>query len=703
MARATLAARLVLITTGVTLALQVASDHRARATTPASVQPTEPDRAATSPAADTRMDWWRKARFGMFIHWGLYAVPAGEWKGRTDYGEWIRNNARIPIDEYDRFRSRFSPSRFDAAAWVRLARQAGMKYIVITTKHHDGFCLFDSKETDFDVMSTSFGRDIMRALALACAKEGITICWYYSIMDWHHPDYLPRRDWENRPTDGADFERYVRYMKGQLRELLGNYGRIGVLWFDGQWERTWDNERGRDLYAYVRSLQPAIIVNNRVGRGSGDVGPGQARDSVGDFGTPEQEIPATGVGGLDWETCMTMNDNWGYNRADKNFKTAEDLIRKLADIASKGGNFLLNVGPTAEGEFPPESVERLRAIGRWMTINAESIHPTEASPFPALAWGRATQKPMASGLTRLYLHVFDWPRDGTLVVDGIMNDAKTAHLLADRARTPLAVTRKEDALLIQLPATPPDRIDSVVVLDVVGKPDVTTAPTFTADTDIFVDELEVTVRTNRDNVQIRYTTDGSDPGPTSPVATGPVRVVATTTIRARAFRAGRPVSPVSAATYTRVTPRPAERPGPVERGLRFDYVEGDFQRLPAFDGAAPARTGTIAGFDLTPRLRETGFAFRFRGFISVPRNGAYRFYLRSDDGSRLWIGDQLVVENDGLHGSREESGAVALAAGLHPITVAMFEQSGGFELQVSYAGAGLARQAVPSAALFRPR
>jgi alpha-L-fucosidase len=207
MARAGLAARFLLITAGVTLALQVASDHGARATTPGSVQPAEPARAATSPAADTRMDWWRKARFGMFIHWGLYAVPAGEWQGRTDYGEWIRHNARIPIDEYDRFRRWFSPSRFDPAAWVRLARQAGMKYIVITTKHHDGFCLFDSKETDFDVMSTSFGRDIMRALALACAKEGITICWYYSIMDWHHPDYLPRRDWESRPTEGADFER----------------------------------------------------------------------------------------------------------------------------------------------------------------------------------------------------------------------------------------------------------------------------------------------------------------------------------------------------------------------------------------------------------------------------------------------------------------------------------------------------------------
>ena len=217
---------------------------------------------------DARMEWWREARFGMFIHWGLYSVPAGEWKGETNHGEWIRTTAEIPIDEYDKFREQFNPVNFDAQEWVRMARDAGMKYIVITSKHHDGFCLFDSKQTDFDVMSTPFKRDILKELSEACQTDGIKMCWYHSIMDWHHPDYLPRRGWEtNRPAEGADLNRYIKYMKSQLEELTSHYGKIGVLWFDGEWEETWTHEYGVDLYNYVRNLQPDIIINNRVDNG----------------------------------------------------------------------------------------------------------------------------------------------------------------------------------------------------------------------------------------------------------------------------------------------------------------------------------------------------------------------------------------------------------------------------------------------------
>jgi alpha-L-fucosidase len=422
---------------------------------------------------DARMQWWREARFGLFIHWGLYAIPAGEWNGKTNYGEWIRNNARIPIGVYDEFVQQFNPTDFNAEEWVRLAKDAGMKYIVITSKHHDGFCLFDSKQTEFDVMSTPFKRDILKELSEACRKQGIKLGFYYSIMDWHHPDYLPRRDWEkDRPAAGAVFDRYVQYMKNQLKELLTNYGPIGVLWFDGEWENTWNEKYGRDLYQYVRSLQPNIIINNRVGASrSGMEGFSADKESAGDFGTPEQQIPATGLPGVDWETCMTMNDNWGYNSRDANWKPAKDLIRMLADIASKGGNFLLNIGPTAEGVFPIQSLSRLNFLGPWLKTNGESITGTQSSPFKNLEWGRCTQKPIDGG-TRLFLHVFNWPWDRKLIVPGIFNKVKRAYLHSDPGKAALPVSREEDALAIEVPGIPPQPFISVVVLDIEGKPDV---------------------------------------------------------------------------------------------------------------------------------------------------------------------------------------------------------------------------------------
>ena len=660
--------------------------------------------APPRPGPDRRMEWWRDARFGMFIHFGLYAVPAGEWNGRTDFGEWIRNNAQIPIGIYDQFRARFNPSAFDAAEWARQARRAGMKYIVITTKHHDGFALFDSRQTDFTIASTPFRRDLLRELADACRREGLRVGWYYSIMDWHHPDYLPRREWEkDRPAAGAHFERYVAFMKAQLKELLTNYGPIDVLWFDGEWEATWTPESGRDLYNYVRSLQPDIVVNNRVGKSGGAFARVPGNERVGDFGTPEQEIPATGTPGVDWETCMTMNRNWGYNRADKDFKSAADLVQKLVDIASKGGNFLLNVGPTAEGRFPAESVERLEGIGRWMDVNAESVRGTQASPFSKLAWGRCTQKRLPGGVARLYLHVFDWPADGRLVVGGLLNLPVRAFLLSDLKESPLEMARDGDGLVVSVPRAAPDPVDSVVVLDIAGRPDVNIPPTIEAPAEIFLDALVVKVTVDREAVTIHYTLDSKPPTDLSPVVAGPVVLTATAALTAQAFRNGLPVSPPVSRTFRKVTPRQAAVAGEVEPGLRFECVEGDFKALPDFDASKPAATGTKAGFDLSARTRETQFALRFRGYVRVPKDGVYTFSVQSDDGSRLWIGPSLVADNDGLHGTREVSGAVALAAGLHPITVAMFEQSGGFDLVVSYSGPGIAKAPIPAAALYRPR
>ena len=662
-----------------------------------------PHLALADPADDARMAWWRAARFGMFIHWGLYSIPAGEWQGQTRHAEWIRTTAQIPLETYEKFVGRFDPVKFDADAWVRLASQAGMKYVVITSKHHDGFCLFDSKLTDFDVMSTPFHRDIMKEMADACRKNGLKICWYHSIMDWHHPDYLPRRGWEKstRSAEGADFDRFVKYLHGEVTELLTNYGDIGVMWFDGEWEGTWSHKYGGPLYDLCRRLQPKVIVNNRVDKGRGGMA-GLTEDAkyAGDFGTPEQEIPATGLPGVDWETCMTMNDHWGFNKADKNFKSSEDLIRKLCDIASKGGNFLLNVGPTSEGLIPEESVVRLEEIGRWMKVNGDAIYGTHAGPFKSLPWGRCTQKTLPNGDTRLYLFVFDWPADGQLVVPGLFNKPNVAQLMADK-RAVLPIARREDALRIRVGTQPPDPIASVVVLDIAGKPDVSEPPEIHAASDIFVDALDVDVTSNRENIGIRYTADGGKPSVDSPRVDGPIRIRKTTTISARSFREQRPVSDTARRTFTRVEPLPAIEVDGLTAGLHYDYYEGEWQALPDFDKLEPLKSGAVDNFTFEPRNQAERFGFRYRGYVIAPRAGVYTFYVNSDDGSRLYFGDRLVVDNDGLHGATEKSGRIALAAGAHPITVEFFERTGGDELSVSYAGPGIKKSPIPPAALRR--
>jgi alpha-L-fucosidase len=415
---------------------------------------------------DERMDWWREARLGLFIHWGLYAVPAGTYQGErvNGIGEWIMNNGKIPVGEYEKFAAQFNPIGFNADEWVRLAKNAGMKYIVITSKHHDGFCLWDSKVTNYDVVdATPFQRDILKELAAACKKQGIKLCFYHSIMDWHHPDaqapFYP--NYNDTERTNPNFDRYVEnYLKPQLAELLTNYGPIGVLWFDGEWVKDWTEPKGKALYEYVRGLQPTILVNNRVGKGrKGMEGLSKSDEYAGDFGTPEQQVPATGLPGVDWETCMTMNDTWGYKSYDDHWKSTEELIRTLADVASKGGNFLLNVGPMPEGLIPQASVERLTEMGKWMAVNGESIHGTTASPFGRPEWGRCTAK-----ANKRYLHVFQWPAQGQLVVPLAGANVDKAYLLADKKHAKLPVTAGADKVTISLPEKAPDSIDSVVVL-----------------------------------------------------------------------------------------------------------------------------------------------------------------------------------------------------------------------------------------------
>jgi alpha-L-fucosidase len=422
----------------------------------------------TKEQRDERMKWWREARFGMFIHWGIYSVPAGTYKGKQipGIGEWIMENADIPVAEYEKFAKQFNPVKFNAEQWVLIAKNAGMKYIVITSKHHDGFCLWDSKVSDYDIIDAApFKRDILKELSVACKKHGVRLCFYHSIMDWHHPDaqapFYPNYNDDSRTN--PNFSRYVQtYLKPQLKELITNYGPLGVMWFDGEWIKDWTEPQGIELYNYVRSLQSDIIINNRVGKGRKSM-QGMTKEGyfAGDFGTPEQEIPPMGLPGVDWETCMTMNDTWGFKSYDHHWESAEDLLRKLVDIASKGGNFLLNVGPTSEGLIPQASVERLAAMGEWMAKNSESIYGTTASPFEKLAWGRCTAKP-----GKLYLHVFDWPKNGELKVPMPRSDVQMAYLLTHKDRAELLLDSDENGnLVVTVPRKVPDAIDTVVLLE----------------------------------------------------------------------------------------------------------------------------------------------------------------------------------------------------------------------------------------------
>lgn len=636
------------------------------------------------------MDWWREARFGMFIHWGLYAVPGGEWGKGTDHGEWILTTAQIPVKEYEKFADQFNPVKFDANAWVKMAKDAGMKYIVITTKHHDGFALYDSKISDYDVMATPFKRDIMKELAEACKKEGLKMCWYHSIMDWHHPDYLPRRDWEDRSAVGADFDRYVRYLHAQVSELLSNYGDIGVMWFDGEWESTWNSKYGEDLYHLCRRLQPNVIVNNRVTVGRAGMEDAN-KEQIGDYGTPEQFIPAEGIPGLDWETCMTMGRHWGYNKRDT-FKTPKELVRNLIDIASKGGNYLLNVGPRPDGTFPQESVDVLKNYARWMEKNSEAIYGTSASPLGALKWGRCTAKQVGDSW-RLYLSVFDWPTNGKLVVPLVGNETSSAWLLDGGGN--LKTEKVGNDIVVHVPTTAPDQDASVVVLELPTKPIVYRAPKIAAESDIFVKSVSVTLTDFSEGLEIRYTTDGSDPINLSTLYDGAFEVTATGFVKARAFHKGKPVSDIAERRLEKVEPLPAGAPGKA-KGLVVKVFKGEWDVLPDFGAMTPDEASEYPAVALISAKFPEYTGLRLEGTVTVPATTVYRFALNSDDGSKLWIDGVLVVDNDGLHGPVSKVGAVALAKGAHSIRVDYFNKTGGSALKLSWAQSGGGFEEVPT-------
>jgi len=416
-----------------------------------------PAALAADSAAD-RLAWFREAKFGMFIHWGPYSMAAGEWEGREvppgKNAEWIMHDLRIPVARYREMAHGFNPVKFDAALWARLARQAGMRYLVITAKHHDGFAMYHSRVSGYNIVDwTPFKRDPLAELAEACRREGIRFCFYYSHReDWDDPDAYGN-DWDYTPAK-QDFAAYLeRKSKPQLRELLTGYGPIGLVWFD---RGLYTPAQARDFMEIVRTLQPGCLVNGRVGN--------YDQELEGDY----QSLSDNGMppGGLDeyWETPQTLNDTWGYSRFDHHWKTPETVVRRLVEIASKGGNYLLNIGPMGDGAVPQPTVEILGRVGAWVARYGESVYGTAAAPFGALPWGRVTVKG-----ARLYLHVFAWPPDGMLRLNGLRNTPRAARLLG-AAPGKLSYEKRGSTLLMRLPAAAPDPIDSVVAVDLDAPP-----------------------------------------------------------------------------------------------------------------------------------------------------------------------------------------------------------------------------------------
>ncbi len=401
-------------------------------------------------------EWFQDARFGMFIHWGVYSVLGD--------GEWVMNNKKIPIADYEKLPAAFDPMDFDAAEWVALAKAAGMKYITITSKHHDGFAMFDSRVSDYTIVArTRYKKDVLKALAEECRKQGVKLFFYYSQLDWHHPDYFPRgRTGQDagRPDQG-NFPQYIEYMNAQLRELLTNYGEIGGIWFDGWWDKPTADWKLDGTYALIHQLQPqALIGSNHHHRPF----PGE------DFQMFEKDLPGSKtsdfnkeseVGDLPLETCETMNGAWGFNITDRRYKSTPDLIRYLVRAAGLNANFLLNVGPMSNGKIQPEFVTRLRDVGAWLGKNGEAIYGTRGGPITPRPWGVTTRKG-----DRVYVHVLDW-RDEALLLPALPSKVRAARVLGTGRE--VTFTAVDGGVIIKVPREAVDPIDTVVALDLEPK------------------------------------------------------------------------------------------------------------------------------------------------------------------------------------------------------------------------------------------
>lgn len=635
--------------------------------------------AHQSKADAIKMNWWKEARFGMFIHWGLYSIPAGEWKGQKTphYAEWLLNDLKAPVAEYKALAAKFNPTKFNAEEFVLLAREAGMKYIVLTAKHHEGFAMFKSSDPFNIVDATPYKKDVVKALAVACQKYGMRFGLYYSqAQDWTHPGGGMYGEHWDKAQEGS-FDKYLEEVAvPQVKEILSAYN-PSIIWWDTPAEMN--NERAAK-FAPILAKYPKLITNNRMG---GDV--------EGDLETPEQYIPATGIPGKNWESCMTINDTWGFDAKDHNWKSTETLITNLIDIASKGGNYLLNVGPTPEGLIPQACIDRLKEMGVWMKVNGEAIYGTQASPFNNLEWGRATQK-KAGKTTKLYLHVFNWPANGKLIVPSLGNKVVKAYALAS-PKTNLIVETIESDKIIDLTKVKQDKVATVIVLIIKGNTIVYDEPEIVSEYSVYTKKIELTINTKVKGADTYYTTDGSLPTSKSSLARGPITFngQGDVCIKARTFKEGQAVTATASKILKQTMPKPAAFEG--KQGVCYKYYEGQFERVSDFINRTPLKTGKVDSFDLSVSNSRDRYALVFDGYITIPETNVYAFYLTSDDGSKLIIDDE-VLDNDGPHSLIEKRMDVALSAGLHKISLQYFQGLGEYGLKVEFKSDNMSRRDV---------
>lgn len=639
-----------------------------------------PEARAEAVSQEDRIQWFIDEKFGMFIHWGVYSDPAGEFRGEQipgAYAEWIMFDGKIPVEVYEReIAAKFNPTEFNADEWVRLASQAGMKYLVITAKHHDGFAMYHSEVDQYNIVDfTPFDRDPMKELAEACEKYGVRFCFYYSqSIDWHHP-HGHGNNWDYDPAE-KDFAKYLEEKSfPQVRELLENYGPIDLMWFDTP--TAINREQSRALIDLVHSIQPQTVISGRVGHH----GEGDYREMGDNFlPRPNEVLEAP------WGTSATMNHSYAYKKRDTDWKCSTTLIQNFIDVVCKGGTYLLNVGPTGAGIIPQESVERLEDMGRWMEVNSEAIYYTR--PYTTSYDGEFVRFNQSKDGEYLYAFLFKWPGEELKLETVRLKDGSKIEMLG--SDLDFAWSQDAERLAISMPheLQDPDKRPCEHVWVLKMRPTGTVAlPTIRRIDDRSAPDLATIEIRAEEGAIVRYTLDGRTPGLDAQLYKGPFYIENHARIRARAFKSGLGSSQIARMDKKIGSAAALDlNRDELVNGVEFEFYEGAWSKVPDYDAMVPVEQGTKEYFRIR---RRDNYGMRFTAFIDIPADGNYSFYTRSDDGSLLYINDFLVVDNDGLHGAEElKGGEISLNKGFHKLVVDYFERLGSEALYVKYKGPG---------------